>query len=122
MSTILFIEDDDAFPYAISRHLGGAGHRVTRAAGFEAALATLEGEEPIDLLLTDVRMPTGEPHGFALARMARQRRRELRIIYLTGLLDIPDSERAAALGTILHKPITPDALIEAVAEELARVD
>jgi hypothetical protein len=54
--------------------------------------------------------------------MARQRRRGLRIVYLTGLLDIPDVERETALGTILQKPITPDALIEAIAEELARVD
>jgi CheY-like chemotaxis protein len=122
VSTILFIEDDEAFGYAVSRLLTGAGHRVIRAAGFETALAALEGEEPIDLLLTDVRMPSGEPHGFALARMARQRRRDLRIVYLTGLLDIPEGERETALGTILHKPITPEALIEAVTEELDGVD
>jgi CheY-like chemotaxis protein len=121
MSAILFIGGDHALHYAVLHHLGGAGDRVIRAAGFEAALGTLEGEERIDLLLTGVRMPSGEPHGFALARMARQRRRELRIIYPTGLLDIPDGERETALGTIPHKPITPDGLIEAVAEELARL-
>lgn len=67
---ILLVEDDPSFCYALSKVLGNAGFDVTTAPGYLSALEALEGEKPIDLLLTDVMMPNGI-NGFALARMAR---------------------------------------------------
>jgi CheY-like chemotaxis protein len=117
MPTILFVEDDEAYLYAISRLLEVAGFRIVPVRDFAKALEVVENEE-VDLLLTDIRMPIGQPHGFALARMARQRRSALPVIYLTGVVDVPQPERDAALGKILYKPIEPETLIAEIRDEL----
>src|SRR4051812_40541261 len=110
MPTILLFEDDETYLYALTKLLEQAGFRVVAAHEFTRALDTLDREK-VDLLLTDIKMPLGQPHGFALARMARQRRRDLPVIYLSGLVDVPELERETALGTILVKPIDPDRLV-----------
>jgi CheY-like chemotaxis protein len=118
--TILFIEDDEAFSYAISRLLTDAGFEVIPATDFSTALDVIYSARPLDLLLTDVRMPMGQPHGFALARMARQRRGGLPVLYLTGVSEIPEPEREAAYGKILAKPIDADALIAEIRAQIGR--
>ena len=55
-------------------------------------------------------------HGFALARMARMRRRSLGVIYITGY-DVPTTE---AVGTVLRKPISAEKLVDEVRRALAR--
>ena len=115
MATILFIEDDESYSYAITRILQQAGYEVAQARDFTVALDALSSDRPIDLLLTDIRMPIGQPHGFALARMAREKRGGLPILYVTGLTDIPEPERSTAYGKILSKPIAPEKLLAEIA-------
>jgi CheY-like chemotaxis protein len=117
--TILFVEDDETTVYAVSRILEAAGYEVLLAPDYREALAALESSRPIDLMLTDVRLATGTPHGFALGRMARVRRPEIRIVYVTGVAEIPESEIATALGPILTKPIEPAVLLEEISRALA---
>jgi CheY-like chemotaxis protein len=117
--TILFVEDDPASGYAITRVLERAGYLVVHAPDYRDALARLDAPEPIDLLLTDIRLPAGTPHGFALGRMARMRRREIRVLYLTGVVDLPENELANALGRVLRKPIEPEALLREIDQALA---
>jgi DNA-binding NtrC family response regulator len=111
---ILMIEDDEAYSYAASLVLMEAGFRVLQAQDFRTALPILEGDEDIDLLLTDVVM--AGVNGVALSRMARLARPQLKILYLTGH-DSPALAREA-LGEVLHKPITNDRLIDAVRRSL----
>jgi DNA-binding LytR/AlgR family response regulator len=59
-------------------------------------------------LLIDIVMP-GSVNGLALSRMARMRRKELKIVYVTGYT-IPGVDREA-LGPILLKPIDDDRLV-----------
>ena len=106
---ILFVEDDQAFHDAASAALRAAGYEVVAARDYLTALAALDGIQEIDILLTDVVMPKGV-NGFALARMARLRRRRLKIIYVTAY-DVPIQE---ADGTVLLKPIEPDELVAKV--------
>lgn len=117
--TILFVEDDETTAYAVSRILEAAGYEVVLAPDFREALAALESSRPLDLMLTDVRLAIGTPHGFALGRMARVRRPEIRIVYITGAAEIPESEIATALGPILKKPIDPGILLEEISRALA---
>ena len=86
------------------------------ATDFQTALGILEAEQPLDLLLVDIVMPDGI-NGIALSRMARMRRRELKVIYITGY-SIPGVEREA-LGPVLRKPVDNQQLIEEIARVLA---
>ena len=65
-------------------------------------------------MITDLVMPGGI-NGFALARMARMRRLDLRVLYLTAY-DLPLEE---AIGKVLRKPIDLDALVAEARNALA---
>ena len=96
------MEDDEAFAEAAAQMLRRAGFEVTLAPDFRVALETLGGDGQIDLLLSDIVMPSSV-NGIALSRMARLRRRDLKVLYVTGY-NIPGLEDEA-LGPILRKPI-----------------
>src|SRR5215813_8801698 len=99
---ILLVDDEEAFCYAAARALRGAGFEVSLATDHRLALKILDSTQPLDLLITDVVMPD-RVNGFALARMARMRRRDLRVLYISAY-DLPTEE---AVGKILRKPISP---------------
>jgi CheY-like chemotaxis protein len=113
---ILVVEDDATLGQALCRILAHAGYEAVFSADFRSALQVLEGEQPIDLLLTDIVMPNGV-NGLALARMARLRRHHLKVIYLTGYT-IPGVDEEA-LGPVLRKPIDDRVLIQEIERSLA---
>ncbi len=113
-SHILLVDDDESFRYATEKTLKEAGFTVTSAADYRRALDAINGSGRIDLLLTDVVMPN-RVNGFALARMARMRRMNLHVLYMTAF-DIPTHE---AEGKILRKPISGEALVTEVRDALA---
>jgi CheY-like chemotaxis protein len=117
--TILLVEDDEASGYATAQILRAAGYTVEVASDYRDALKALDSTRNIDLMLTDVRLTAGTPHGFALSRMARVRRPEIRVLYLTGMPDLPESETSAALGRILQKPIGAAQLLEEIAKAIS---
>ena len=80
------------------------------------ALEDLESARPVDLLITDIVMPD-RVNGVALSRMARMRRPELKVIYLTAY-DIPGVDDDA-IGPVLRKPIDEDRLVAEVRRVLA---
>ena len=104
---ILLVEDDAASRYAAEKVLFKAGFDVITADDYSHALKLMESDEPIDLLLTDIVMPKGI-NGFALARMGRMRRTDLKVLYMTAY-DMPSSH---ADGKILRKPISENELVE----------
>jgi CheY-like chemotaxis protein len=110
---ILLVEDDEAYRYSLAKVLSHAGFETVIAENYMEALAAFENGAKINLLLADVVMPAGV-NGFALARMARMRHPDLKILYLTAF-DVPTSE---ALGKILKKPIGDDELLSEVREAL----
>jgi YesN/AraC family two-component response regulator len=78
-------------------------------------LELLEGDQPIDLMLTDIVMPD-RVNGLALARMARLRRPDIKLLYVTGY-DIPGLA-TEALGPMLRKPFGDDDFLDAVRQTL----
>lgn len=111
---ILVVEDDDSYRRLVARMLERAGYRVTVAADFDAAMKVIDGAEPIDLLLTDIGMPAGTPHGVSISRVAEFRRTGLKILYMTGGHDVTKFAQFAPGATVLNKPFTADRLAEAV--------
>ena len=108
---VLLVEDDEACLLAYSTALRRAGFDVSTATEFRVALEVLEADKPLDLMLVDIVMPESV-NGIALSRMARMRRPNLKVVYVTGY-SIPGAEHEA-LGPILFKPIDDVQLVNEV--------
>ena len=68
-----------------------------------AALKILDSNRQIDLLLIDIVMPKDQPHGFALAPMARMKREEIKTAFMTAYRDIGVTD--SDLGPIIYEPL-----------------
>jgi CheY-like chemotaxis protein len=92
------------------------GFEVCVAPDYRFALAELDSNRHLDLLLADVVMPQSV-NGIALTRMARMRRPDIKVMYVTAY-DLPGIEDEA-LGRIVRKPIDAGELAAMVERELA---
>ena len=110
---VLVVEDDDLVREATVGNVTDLGHRVLEAADADAALQMLDSGAVVDVLFTDVRLPGKD--GEQLAREARQRRPDLKVIITSGG-PAPD-ERFAVMGAAiwLGKPYKWDDLTRAFA-------
>jgi DNA-binding NtrC family response regulator len=116
---ILVVEDNESYRRLITRMLEDAGFRVTGAADFAAAMAVLDSAEVIDLLLSDIGMPPGTPHGFSIGSVAQRRRHDLKLLYMTGAYDPKEFALFSEDATVLRKPFTIADLVNAVEAALA---
>jgi len=117
--TILVVEDNAGLRRVVVRQLRDSGYLVLEAPDADAAMAILEGPEPIHLLLTDIVMP-GTMDGRDLARMAVRRRPLLKVLLTSGF---PDARIGASGGVtterrLLSKPYRKEELRRAVRESL----
>ena len=103
---ILLVEDDEGTRLAFRKMLENAGFLVRATGDYQDALNILAGDTRVDVLITDIVMSHGI-NGFALGRMGRMRRRDLKIVYVTAY-DVPSHE---AVGPVLRKPVPPETLI-----------
>lgn len=81
--TIMLVEDEDALRGLLEGDIRGLGYEVLSAAdGAEALELEMDLEKPIDLLLSDVRMP-----GFSgpeVARALTQTQPDMKVIFMSG--------------------------------------
>lgn len=115
---ILLVDDEESSRYAVTQILRSAGFSVKAAEDYRDALQIIEDPAPLDLLITDVVMPN-RVNGFALARMARMRRRDLKVLYISAFDNLPTHE---AQGPFLRKPLTEDDLLATVRGLLVRTE
>ena len=117
---ILLVDDVARFRNEAAAALRRAGYRVVAVATTTAALDRLDGGLAAGILITRVVMPSGHPHGLALARMVRLRRPETRIlIHAVAYDDLPASEREAPPGILIRRPARGADLAHAVAVAFA---
>ena len=118
--TILLVEDEPGVRAFTAQVLEEAGYRVLQAgSGEEAVELVTMIDGPISLLLTDVVM-TGI-NGRVLAERLRALYPKLAVIYTSGYTD-DIVVRAGVTGEsipFLHKPFTPQQLLERVRQTLA---
>lgn len=117
MQTILVVEDDETLRYAVVQHLAAAGYNVIAVGDGMAALSELDTNNRIDLLLLDVVMPSGNPHGLALARMARRRRPKIPVIFMTGHPDLIQIARELPAAAFM-KPVDLAVLMTEIKAQL----
>jgi PAS domain S-box-containing protein len=80
---ILVAEDEEDVRETVVTLLGELGYEILEAANGPDALRHIESRDDIDLLFSDVRMPGGL-HGPDLARMARDIRPGLKVLFTSG--------------------------------------
>jgi CheY-like chemotaxis protein len=81
--TVLVVEDDAMVREFVVQQLQQFGYRTRLAANGREALAALDGDTGIDLLLTDVILP-GALTGKQVADAAQRQRPDLKVLFMSG--------------------------------------
>jgi PAS domain S-box-containing protein len=113
--TILVVEDDAEVRKLAGEMLGRQGYAVLEAAsGPEALRIWHQHASSIDLILTDVVMPSMA--GPELAAQLTAERAGLKVLYMSGYPEEVMAKHGltASDSTFIHKPFTSDALIHSV--------
>jgi DNA-binding NtrC family response regulator len=107
---VLLVDDDHDVLGANARYLRVNDLSVIVADKANAALERLKAE-PIDIIITDLRMP--ECDGIEFAREVRQITPLLPIIFFSGYASVPEIVEAMKLGAVdfLEKPVEPEQLL-----------
>jgi len=114
--TVLAVDDDALVLMNTTALLEDLGHRVIEASSAREALALLEGDDAVDLLITDHAMP--QMTGAQLIAEVGQRWPKLPVILATGYADLPAGAGAGVLR--LNKPFWQADLEKAVAAAMVR--
>ena len=107
---VVVVHDDPTFADPLAALLG-AGQDVALFTDPMAALDALDTAQTIEVLVTRVRFASGQPHGIALARMARIKRPGIRVLFVARPEFAVD---AAGLGTFMARPVSVADVAEAV--------
>jgi PAS domain S-box-containing protein len=103
--TILVVEDDPRVRRVAVARLENTGYTVHQAGNGIEALAVLDAHPEVALLFTDIAMPGMS--GDQLAKVVRERRPDIRILFTSGYAE-PEiaGKQLAADGSWLKKPYT----------------
>ena len=118
---VLVVDDDRAVRAALKVNLAKAGIEVTLAESAERALALLE-QQPVDLVLTDVRMPG--LGGLELLEAMRPRWPNIAVVVMTGYGNVDDAVAAMKAGAAdyIIKPVSKQELLVIIERALEARD
>jgi CheY-like chemotaxis protein len=116
--TILLVEDEPDLRALVADVLTGRGYRVIIADGpVEALRLARSASDPIDLLVTDIVMPS--MNGLALAERLLMDHPRMKVLYMTGYsADVIHAHGAPGPGSLIEKPFTPRQIAGRVREAL----
>ncbi|MAF98464.1 MAG: hybrid sensor histidine kinase/response regulator [Micavibrio sp.] len=111
---ILLVEDEDAVRTFSQRALSNKGYEVLTADCGESGVSVFDenGDQPLDLLITDVVMPGMD--GPTLAEYIRKKKPELKIIFMSGYTEDKLKDHMGKNIYFLPKPFTLKQLAEKV--------
>jgi hypothetical protein len=118
--TVLIVEDERSLASVTGRVLSRLGYSVLTAYSAETALNMLTATpRPVHLLITDMVLPGMD--GAALARQARNRRPDLKVLFMSGFSEESLRMRGAVSSSahLLEKPFTVEGLAARVRAALA---
>jgi DNA-binding NtrC family response regulator len=101
---ILLVDDDPALGNVLKEYLIEERFDVIHLHDSMAALVLLETRQDIDLLLADIALREGTPHGISLALMARRLVPAIRVVFMTGHPDLLEAAGEVP-GTVFIKPV-----------------
>lgn len=104
--SVLLVEDEQLIRQLVAHWLSGRGFAVHEAASAGEALAYLSAGGEADVLFTDINLPGGMD-GTELARLARQMRPDLPIVYASGRYGCCDLGPPVSRSMFVPKPYDP---------------
>ena len=109
MANILYVDDEPAIGLILQDTLERMGHGAFGASNVPEALGTLE-REPIDLIISDYKMPGLS--GLEFLELLREQGRDIPLIMLTGFGTIEQAVAAIKAGAAdyITKPMQPEQL------------
>ncbi len=110
-ATILIVDDEPTVRMLVTDALGDLGYACLEAGDGPAGLRLLQGDTPVDLLITDVGLPGGL-NGRQVADAARALRPDLKILFITGYAEnaVLNHGHIAPGMEVLTKPFAIDEL------------
>lgn len=116
---ILVVEDRHAVRRTSRWMLAGLGYEVVEAVDGDEALKVLSADERVDLLFTDIVLP-GSLNGLRLAREARTRNPDLKVLYTSGYAQdaLRNDETDLDQIELILKPFTKNELARQVRKTL----
>jgi two-component system response regulator PilR (NtrC family) len=120
MSNLLIVDDELSMRQFLTHLFQRDGHNV-RAAENGARAMELLLQEPVDLIVSDVKMP--DMGGIDLLRAARELLPDVEVIMMTAFANVDTAREAFLLGAFdfVQKPFDNDLLKETVARALQKV-
>ncbi|MFW5878902.1 MAG: sigma-54-dependent transcriptional regulator, partial [Myxococcota bacterium] len=117
--TVLVVDDSADTVEVLRRNLELHGYAVLTAADSMQAMSVLE-KSPVDLVVTDLRMPGVS--GLDLVRHVKENFRDVEVLMITGYPSIETAVEAVRHGAVnyIAKPFTDEELLGAVEEAAAR--
>ena len=117
--SILVVDDDEPFREILQAILEGKKYKVITAADGQAALKIVR-EQPIDLILTDLRMPRMD--GLQLLKTAKMFAPEIEVILITGHGEVDIAVEAMRNGAFhfISKPPKRSHILMTVARALEK--
>jgi DNA-binding NtrC family response regulator len=116
---IVVVHDDPQFVETAVAALTSAGHDVRTYTDTMAAMEALDAAQRLEILITRVAFPPGQPHGMAFANMARVKKPRLRVLFV----GLPENRgHTEGIGSFLPLPVTTDELVDAVNRMQADID
>ena len=113
---IVVVHDDKTFLDEVSAAFAEIGYDIVAFERSMTALTALGAAHHADILITRLSFPPGNPNGLSLARMARNRRPAITVLFFgpARLLEHTDG-----VGEFLPAPITVPEIVETVTKLLA---
>jgi PAS domain S-box-containing protein len=109
--TVLIVDDEPTVRMLVTDVLAELGYAAIEAADSQSGLKVLQSDVRIDLLISDVGLPGGL-NGRQMADAARQRRPDLRVLFITGYAEnatLGDGYLESGMH-VLTKPFAMDVL------------
>jgi PAS domain S-box-containing protein len=114
---VLIIDDDPTIRMLVAEVLADSGYKVMQAQDGPAGIKLLDSNAKIDLLITDVGLPGGM-NGRQVADAARVRRRDLKVLFITGYAEnaVMGQTRLDDGMFVMTKPFQMDVLAKRIRE------
>ena len=110
---VLVVEDEAFLREVVAESLQEAGYKVAHVGSGDAGLAVLQSDAPVDVLVSDIRLPGLS--GYELAAAGKSLRPDLKMILMTGYAPSLPPELKPVVYRVLQKPFRIDSLAGVIA-------